>query len=370
LAQGERFSSVVVSPFSTFVPMAAANREWIFVKRPSGSGMSESDFELRDCPTPVVGDGEVLLSTHLISIDPTMRNAMSGSEVAERTEGAAYYKFMNWQVGSVVSWSIIGRVEESKAPGFEVGDMVSTFAPLRERTVAVAEACQKLPDGVSPTAVMSSMGGTALTAYLSATHIGKPETGDVVFVSGAAGATGLVACQTFQNLGCKVVGSAGTDDKVALLESLGVSAFNYKKESTLEGLRRLSPNGLNIFYDNVGGETLEQALEMMNDHGRVVMCGAISQYDMKPSERYGVRNLFHVIAKQLTLQGFIVTIFSEEHKAECIATMAQWLQEGKLQDRHTALDGFDKFPAGIRGILSGVNTGKMLIRVPLPSSML
>jgi len=350
--------------------MVATNREWIFVKRPSDSGMSESDFALRPCPVPVPGDGELLLSTHLISIDPTMRNAMSGSEVAERTEGSAYYEFMNWQPGSVVVWQVMGRVEQSKAQGFKVGDMVSTFAPLREHIVADAQMCQKLPDGVPPTAVMSAMGGTAMTAYLSSKYIGEPKAGDVVFVSGAAGATGLVACQTFQISGCKVTGSAGTDDKVALLENLGVSAFNYKNESTLQGLRRLCPEGLNIFYDNVGGETFEQAIEMMNDHGRVVMCGAISQYDKKPSERYGVKNLFHVIAKQLKLQGFVVTSFSPEQMTECIATMAEWLKEGKLQDRHTALEGFEKFPAGIRGLFTGANTGKMLIRVPLASGKL
>lgn len=350
--------------------MAAGNREWVFVKRPSDSGMSESDFELRHCAVPVVGDGELLLSTHLISIDPTMRNAMGGGEVAERTEGSAYYDFMNWQPGSVVTWGVIGRVEESKAAGFKAGDMVSTFAPLRERTVANAETCQKLPDGVPPTAVMSAMGGTAMTAYISAKYIGEPKAGDVAFVSGAAGATGLVACQTLQILGCRVVGSAGTDDKVALLESLGVSAFNYKKESTLEGLRRLCPSGLNVFYDNVGGETFEQALEMMNDFGRVVMCGAISQYDKKPSERYGVKNLFHVIAKQLKLQGFVVSSFTPEQMGECIATMGEWLKAGKLQDRHTALEGFDKFPAAIKGLFMGANTGKMLVRVPLPSSKL
>lgn len=347
-----------------------ANREWIFLKRPGPSGMSESDFELRACSMPTLGDGDLLLATHLISIDPTMRNAMGGSEVAERTEGSAYYDFMNWQPGAVVNWAVTGRVEESKAAGFKKGDMVSTFAPLREFTTAKAAACQKLPEGVPPTSVMSTMGSTAMTAYISAKYIGEPKAGDVAFVSGAAGATGLVACQTLQNLGCRVVGSAGTDDKVALLKSLGVEAFNYKKESTLQGLQRLCPKGLNVFYDNVGGETLEQALEMMNDFGRVVMCGAISQYDKKPSERYGVKNLFHVVAKQLKLQGFVVSSFSPAQVSECIATMGEWLKARKIKDRHTALDGFDKFPAGIRGLFTGLNTGKMIVRVPLTSSKL
>jgi len=350
--------------------MSSTNREWVLHKRPNASGFSESDFDLRNCSIPVLGDGELLLRTHLISVDPTMRNAMGGSEVAERTEGSAYYDFMNWQPGSVIVWQLIGRVEESRAPGFNVGDLISGFAPLRELTVVKAGACQKLPEGVPATAMMSVMGMTSVTAYCSAKHIGEPKSGDVAFVSGAAGATGLVACQTLKNLGCRVLGSAGSDEKVALLRELGIDAFNYKNESTLQGLRRLSPDGLSIFFDNVGGETLEQALEMMNDFGRVVMCGAISQYDKPPSERYGVKNLFHVVAKQLKLQGFIVSSFTPEQQQECIATMGEWLRTGKLQDRHTAVEGFEKFPSAIRGLFTGMNTGKMLVRIPLPSSTL
>jgi hypothetical protein len=350
--------------------MAPANREWVFLKRPGKQGFSESDFELRSCGVPNVGEGELLIATHLISVDPTMRNAMGGDEVAERTEGSGYYDFMNWKPGSVVAWMIIGRVEQSKAAGFAVGDMVTAFAPLQELTTAKAAACSKLPEGVPPTAVMSMLGGTAATGYCSAKYIGEPKNGDVAFVSGAAGATGLVACQTLKNLGCRVVGSAGSDEKVALLESIGVQGFNYKKESTLQGLRRLCPGGLNIFYDNVGGVTLEHALEMMNDFGRVVMCGAISQYDKQPSERYGVKNLFHVIAKQLKLQGFIVSSFTPAQQTECMQTLTEWLKTGAVKDWHTAVEGFDKFPDSIRGLFAGINTGKMLVRVPLPQSKL
>jgi len=320
------------------------NQEWIFQKRPGPNGFSESDFELRPCEIPVLQDGELLIASHLISIDPTMRNAMGGSEVAERTEGSRYYALMNWQPGAVVSWKVLGRVKESRAQGFEVGDLVTTAAPLREITKAPAASCQKVPDGVAPTAMMSVLGMTSRTAYCSSKYIGEPKDGDVAFVSGAAGATGLVACQTLKNLGCRVVGSAGSDEKVAVLQEHGIEAFNYKKETTLEGLRRLCPDGLNVFFDNVGGETLEHALEMMNDFGRIVMCGAISQYDKLPSERYGVKNLFHVIAKQLKMQGFIVSSFTPEQWKECDDTMIEWLKEGKLKDCHTALDGFDNFP--------------------------
>merc|ERR1712187_312863 len=312
----------------------------------------------------------LLIATHLISIDPTMRNAMGGSDVAERTDGSGYYAFMNWQPGAVIAWMVVGRVEETRAPGFEVGDLVRTFAPLQQFTKAEAALCEKMPQDVPPTALMSVLGMTSRTAYCSTKHIGEPKSGDVAFVSGAAGATGLVACQTLKNFGCRVIGSAGSDDKVALLQDIGVEAFNYKKETTLQGLRRLCPDGLNIFYDNVGGETLEHAWEMMNDFGRVVMCGAISQYDKLPSERYGIKNLFHVVAKQLKMQGFIVSSFAPDQLQECDATMIEWLKAGKLKDWHTAVDGFDKFPDGIRGLFTGVNTGKMLVRVPLPANKL
>jgi NADPH-dependent curcumin reductase CurA len=349
---------------------STTNREWVFLKRPGPSGFEESDFALRPCEVPTVGDGELLLATHLVSIDPTMRNAMGGSEVAERTSGSGYYAFMNWQPGAVITWSILARVVEARAPGFAEGDIVTTFAPLKELTKADAAHCQKVPTDVPLTAAMSVMGMTSRTAYCSAKYIGEPKAGDVAFVSGAAGAVGLVACQTLQNLGCRVIGSAGSDDKVALLESIGVEAFNYKKEATLQGLRRLGPDGLNIFFDNVGGEVLEASLEMMNDFGRVVMCGAISQYDKPPAERYGVKNLFHVVAKQLKLQGFIVSSFTPEQLEECDATMADWLRSGKLKDWHTAVDGFERFPDGIRGLFTGQNTGKMLVRVPLPTGKL
>jgi len=342
-----------------------SNREWIFAKRPAPEGMAESDFKLQDCERPTAGDGELLLATHLISIDPTMRNAMGGSDVADRTDGSAYFKAMSWTPGAVIGWSAISRVEESKDPGFQPGDFVECGIPLREFNVVKAERCKKLPEGVPPTAYMSAMGGTAKTAYLSVRHIGEPKAGEVAFVSGAAGATGLLACQTLKNFGCRVIGSAGTDDKTALLESLGVEAFNYKKESTMEGLRRLAPEGLNIYYDNVGGETLEQTIEMMNDFGRIIMCGAISQYDKRPAERYGVKNLFHVVAKQLKLQGFIVTSFKPEQFAEANEDLAKWIREGTVQDRHTALEGFDQFPAAIMGLFAGRNTGKMLVSVPL-----
>lgn len=348
------------------------NREWVFKTRPGPSGFAASDFELRTCAVPDIADGELLLRLHLLSMDPTMRNAMAGEEAASRTEGSMYYTFMNWQPGTVPTWMVVAQVVESKAKKFTRGDFVLANAPWRELAAVPASTVEKVPDGVTPSAALSAIGLTARTGYLGAKFIGEPKKGDVAFVSGAAGATGLIACQTLKNLGCsRVVGSAGSDEKVQLLKTIGVDAFNYKKESVYEGLRRLCPKGLNVAFDNVGGETLEAIIEMMNDEGRVVLCGAISQYDTAPEKRYGLRNLFHVIAKRLKLQGFVVSFsFSNEQNADCTESLQSWLRDGKIQDVSTFVDGFDKLPDGILSLFSGANTGKCLVRVPLPKAAL
>ena len=182
----------------------------------------------------------------------------------------------------------------------------------------------------------------------------------------SAGATGLAACQTLKNLGCKVVGSAGSDEKVDVLKSLGIEGFNYKKESVLEGLRRLCPEGVNVAFDNVGGETLEAILEMMNDKGRIVLCGAISQYDKPPEQRFGVKNLFHIVAKQLKMQGFIVSFsFTAEQQQDCTDTLNAWFAEGKIKEVVTYVEGFANLPNGIQNLFTGANTGKCLVRVPV-----
>lgn len=346
-----------------------SNREWIFKSRPGPAGVAETDFQLRTCPVPVVGDGQLLVAPHLFSMDPTMRNALAGPEVAARAEGSVYYQFMNWEPGQVPSWRSACQVVESRADGFRAGDMVLATAPWRELSCISPKGVEKIPPGVAPDAAMSVFGGTGMTGYMGSKFIHAPKDGDVAFVSAAAGATGLVACQTLKLNGCRVIGSAGSDDKVALLQSLGVESFNYKKETTLAGLRRLCPDGITFAFDNVGGETLEAAIEMMNDYGRVVLCGAISQYDRKPEDRYGVKNLFHVVAKQLKLEGFVVWRFTPEQVSECTSTLAKWVREGAIKVPCTFIDGFDKLPNGILGLFEGANTGKMLVRMPLRSKL-
>lgn len=352
--------------------MAGQNQEWIFKSRPGKAGMSTSLFEMRPCATPSIGEGEALFAVHLISLDPTIRNAMAGDEAAVRTEGSAYYAMMNWVPGQVISWIVVAQVVESRASGFAKGELVLGMAPLQRFFAATPTPQQftKLPPGIAPTAMMASLGATAMTGYLGAKYTGQPKAGETVFVSGAAGATGLIACQTFKALGCTVFGSAGTDAKVALLQSLGVDSFNYKKESYLAGLKRLCPKGIDVAFDNVGGDCLEAMLEMVNEHGRIVLCGAISQYDTSPDAKHGVKNLFHAIAKQVRLEGFLVFGFTPEQQQDCQTTLAKWMQEGAIKDTSTVVEGFQKFPDALMGLFAGENIGKMMVREPLPASKL
>ncbi|CAJ1386907.1 unnamed protein product [Effrenium voratum] len=346
-----------------------ANREWIFKQRPGPEGFKASDLELRECPVPSCGENQVLLATHLMSMDPTMRNAMAGEDGAARTGGSAYWAFMNWTPGKVVEWTIAGVVLESKAEGFAKGEVVVTSAPWREINAVEAETCRKIPEGVAPSAAFSCLELTAKTGFCGVKFVARPKAGDVAYVSGAAGATGLVACHTFKNLGCRVIGSAGTKEKVEMLQAQGFEAFNYKEEPVLAALKRIAPDGLNVCFDNVGGETLEAMLDMLNDGGSVALCGAISQYDLRPEARSGVRNLFQAVAKKLRIEGFLLFQFTPEELQDCRDTMLSWMKEGKISDCCTFVDGFENLPDGILGLFQGTNTGKMLVRVPVDSKL-
>lgn len=261
---------------------------------------------------------------------------------------------------------MVAQVVESRAQGVVRGDLVHGMLPVREFSTVPLQDLAKVPDGVPPPTQLSCLGATGKIAFTGVKFVCEPKEGDVAFVSGAAGATGMVAVQTLKNLGCgRVVGSVGTDEKCKFLESLGVEAFNYKKESTLEALKRLCPDGINIMFDNVGGETLEAGIEIMNDGGRIALCGAISQYNARPDAKYGVKNLFQVVAKFLRLEGILASKFSDAQNKDAEDTLTAWLQEGKLQDCATIVDGFDNFPQGLVSMYSGENTGKQLVRIPL-----
>jgi len=356
---------------ATASPLLMANQECIFLSRPGPDGAKESDFSIQSCETPSCGPGEVVVQMQLFSCDPAMRTYMAGdANNLSKQEGILYYKYAAaWQPGRPPSGSCVGEVIASRDPSIPVGALVEGQMQWRKVSSVKGRGLRLLDRSIPAEQHISVLGGTGMAAYLPIAHIGQPKAGEVAFVSAAAGATGSTAAQVLRNLGCDVIGSAGSDDKVELLRSMGIKAFNYKRESTLDALRRLCPKGLDIFFDNVGGETLEAAIEVMNDFGRIIVCGAISQYDLPPERRYGVRNLFHVTAKRITMRGFVTdpVSFTPEQFDEARATLSNWLKESKIACESTIVDGFERLPNALLGLLRGENTGKMLVRAETDS---
>lgn len=345
-----------------------ANQECIFVSRPGPDGAKPSDFKVQDCDVPACGVSEVLVQARLFSCDPAMRTYMTvGTDQISKQEGILYYNTYaaSWQPGKPPAGSVVGDVIASRDSSIPVGALVEGQLPWRKISSVKGRGLRMLDKAISAEDHISVLGGTGMAAYLPIVHIGNAKAGEVAFVSAAAGATGSSAVQILRNLGCTVVGSAGSDEKVEMLSNLGISAFNYNKENTIDALQRLCPKGVDIFFDNVGGATLEAALEVMRDFGRVINCGAVSQYDLPVEKRYGIRNLFHITAKRLTLRGFVTdpVSFTPENFDEARKTMGGWLKEGKLKGECTVRDGFEHLPSSLLGLLKGQNTGKMLVRV-------
>ncbi len=323
------------------------SRAVVLSARPDGSPL-ESDFELRELPDAEPGDGEVLVRNVLVSVDPYMRGRMTGV----RTYVGGF------DIGDVIDGGAVGRVVASRADGFAEGDWVRSMLGWRDTGVAPATTLTKLdPSLAPPGAALGVLGMPGFTAWVGLDEIGALQEGETVYVSGAAGAVGSVACQIAKLRGCRVIGSAGSAEKVEWLRSLGVEAFDYRQTPAKDALA----DGIDVYFDNVGGEQLESALFALRDFGRVIACGAISRYnDARPEP--GPRNLAFIVSKRLRVQGFIVT----DHFArfgEFLAEVGPWVAAGKVEGRETIVDGLENAPAAFAGLFRGDNVGKMLVRV-------
>jgi len=308
---------------------------------------------------PELNEGELLVRATHISVDPYMRGKM------DDTAGQKTYFAGSFDIGRPMSGTVGGVVMASRADGIREGDTVKGFLPWQRFVNAKASELSLIDTHDSKVPLekwMSSAAYSGISSYLPILKIAEPKTGEVAFVSGAAGAVGSVACQVLLKMGCTVIGSAGTQEKVEWLRQLGIAAFNYKTDKTQEMLATHAPDGIDIYFDNVGGEVLEAVLEHMNNFGRIVACGMISQYDKPPEARYGVRNLFHIVGRRLKMQGFIMSDYSAEERASAQETLCQWISNGDIKTTETILDGFDKVPDAFIGLFSGQNTGKMLVR--------
>ncbi|GAA3189453.1 NADP-dependent oxidoreductase [Dactylosporangium siamense] len=332
---------------------STASKVWHLAARPDGFPTSEH-FRLVTEELPAPGPGQVLVRNDVMSVDPAMRGRMNDvpSYVAP------------FQVDEALEGGAVGTVVASGSPDVAVGDSVLHGLGWREYALLDAKHTRVVDTTIAPaSAYLGVLGMPGLTAYAGLLDVAKMRPDENVFISGAAGAVGTLAGQIARLRGARlVIGSAGSAEKVRyLVDELGFdAAFNYKDGSIRTQLKQLTPDGIDVFFDNVGGEQLEAALFRMNLHGRVAVCGAISQYN-KP-DATGIRNLTLLISKRITLQGFLV-LDHWGRRQEFVEEMAGWLREGRVQVAETFVDGIDHAVDGFLGMLRGENLGKMIVRL-------
>jgi len=339
---------------------SSLNRQFRLRARPSGR-IKPSDFQLVETPVPEPAAGEALVRTLYLSLDPTNRIWMS--DVEQYMPPVA--------LGEVMRGGGLGEVVASRNPAYEVGDLVTGLVGWQDFLLTDGSgmgALTKLPKGL-PIALPSLLGGvgiTGITAYFGLLEIGRPEPGETVVVSAAAGATGSVAGQIAKIRGCRVVGIAGGRSKCDwLTQELGFdAAVDYKAPGWQQALAAACPSGVDVDFENVGGEIMDEVLARMNLNGRVALCGMISGYNADEP----MRGRFDaILMKRLTVRGFIVIDFAPRF-TEAALQLAQWTLEGKLKHRETIVDGLENAPTAINRLFDGDNVGKLLVKVAEPSA--
>jgi len=324
------------------------SREVHLVARPEGLP-TEGDFQLLETEVGEPAEGEVLVQNLYMSVDPAMRPRLT----------------TGYELNQAMSGSAIGRVVRSRATELAPGDIVSNRHGFKEFFVSGTRGLRKLEriEGLPLTVHMHALGGTGFTAYGGILHIAQLKPEDKVFVSTAAGAVGSVAAQIAKLKGCWVVGSTGSDEKARwLAEEAGLDAVvNYKATPIRRGLRGVATAGIDVYFDNVGGDHLDAALASMNERGRVAVCGMISGYN-EPGARTTVRNLANIIYGRITIRGFTVADFADLH-AEFLRNMTGWLLRGEILYQETILEGIENAPRALIGLFEGLNAGKMLVRL-------
>jgi NADPH-dependent curcumin reductase CurA len=329
------------------------SREIQLAARPRGEPRAE-DFKLVDVEVPDPGPGQLLVRNRFMSVDPYMRGRMNDVE--------SYVP--PFRLDAALEGGAVGEVVSSADERISEGQWILHQLGWRELALVPANAAQPIdPELASPSAYLGVLGMPGLTAYVGLFDIAGLKDGEAVFVSGAAGAGGSLAGQLAKVHGCRVVGSAGSPEKVAFLkDELGFdAAFNYKDGSVHGLLREAAPDGIDVYFDNVGGEHLEAALVAMHDHGRVAMCGAISMYNATEAPP-GPRSLPLAVRKRLTLRGFIVSDHFD--RMEAFATeVGGLLRDGRIRYRETVVEGLDRAPEAFIGLLHGQNLGKMVVKL-------
>jgi len=312
------------------------------------------NFQFVDAEAPKPNDGEVLVRTLYISVDPYLRGRMR--------EGRSYIP--PFEVGQVIESGAVGEVVESRSPKFQPGDTVTGMFGWRLHNVVKAVGLMKVPPGVPVTTALGVLGMPGLTAYFGLLDIGQPKQGETVVVSGAAGAVGMTVCQIAKIKGCRVVGIAGSDEKNRYLtDELGVDAgINYKNPGGIrEALKEACPKGIDVYFDNVGGEVSDAVMPLLNHGARVIICGQISFYNMDRPD-VGPRPQPYLLVNSALMKGFIITEYAPRF-SEGVKELAQWLSEGKLKYAESVVEGFENTPRAFIGLFSGENLGKQIVKV-------
>ncbi len=334
--------------------MTETNRQWLLSKRPTGL-VDETTFRLHEEPAPeATQDGDVLVRNLMLSCDPTQRGWIARDTYLPAVK-----------IGDVMRAGAAGRVVATKNPAFAVGDMVTGMFGWQDYTLVRggADRLQKLPPGVPLELAMGVLGMTGVTAYFGLLDVGKPEAGQTVLVSGAAGATGSVVGQIARIKGCRAIGIAGGKDKCDWLvkEAKLDAAIDYKTENVAARVRELCPKGVDVFFDNVGGEVLDVALANLAMKGRIVICGAISTYnDTEPSP--GPKNYLNLIMKRGRMEGFLVLDYWPR-AMEAAMQLWTWVREGQIAHRVDVSEGFETAPKALARLFTGDNNGKQLVRI-------
>lgn len=321
------------------------------LRRPTGLPTPD-DFALREVPLPALQEGEVLVTNQWLSVDPYMRGRMS--------EAKSYVP--PFPLNGPLDGGAIGVVEASRHPDFAVGDRVSSMQGWRDRFVANGAQLTRLPDTrLPPQLFLGALGMPGMTAWAGLHKVARLQAGETLLVSAASGAVGTMAVQLAKQAGARVIGSTGSADKVAYLKTLGADAvIHYRETPDLDAeLARLAPEGIHVYFENVGGAMLDAALNHMALHGRIVLCGLIEQYNGQGS---GPRNLAQVIRKRILIQGLLVSDHWQ-HYGEFLAEAIPAFEAGALQAEETVSTGLASMSQAFIGLFEGRNTGKMLVKL-------
>lgn len=329
------------------------NRQWQVAARPVGL-IKESDYNWIEKPLPSLEDGQILIRTQYLSLDPANRGWLN--------EGGSYMAEIG--LGSVMPAVGVGVVVESRREGFEAGDQVPGMLGWQDYVVSTGEGFNKLPQlGLPPTAFLGLFGHIGCTAYFGLLEIGEPKAGETLVVSAAAGAVGSIVGQIGKIKGCRVVGLAGSDEKCRwLVDDLGFdAAINYKTEPVLASLKKHCPNGIDVYFENVGGEILDSVLLLLNNFARIPLCGLISMYNA--TERVpGPYNFVNLLTRRVRLQGFVVIDYMSRAQ-EAVAQLGKWYMEGKLKYRIDQVEGLEHAPRAVNKLFEGSNQGKLILKV-------